>query len=57
MPTAAWTFTSLRNCRMASNQIGFPTQGKQPIPVMRIYGDTEEFWNKSFQLPDVELVK
>jgi hypothetical protein len=34
-----------------------PTQGKRPIPVMRFYGGTEEFWNKSFKLPDVELVQ
>jgi hypothetical protein len=34
-----------------------PTQGKRPMPVMRFYGGTEEFWNKSFKLPDVELVK
>ena len=34
-----------------------PTQGKRPIPIMRFYGGTEEFWNKSFKLPDVELLK
>jgi hypothetical protein len=34
-----------------------PTQGKRPVPVMRFFGGTEEFWNKSFKLPDVELVK
>jgi hypothetical protein len=34
-----------------------PTEGKRPIPVMRFYGGTEAFWNKSFKLPDVELVK
>jgi hypothetical protein len=34
-----------------------PTEGKRPIPVMRFYGGTEEFWNKSFKLPDVELLK
>ena len=34
-----------------------PTQGKRPIPVMRFYGGTEEFWNKSFKLPDVELLR
>jgi hypothetical protein len=33
-----------------------PTQGKRPCPVMRFYGGTEEFWNRSFKLPDVELV-
>jgi hypothetical protein len=40
---------------MESNWI--PTQGKRPIPVMRFYGGTEEFWNKSFKLPNVELMK
>jgi hypothetical protein len=34
-----------------------PTQDKRPMPVMRFYGGTEEFWNKSFKLPDVELMK
>jgi hypothetical protein len=34
-----------------------PTAGKKPFPVVRIYGGTEEFWNKSWKMPDVELVK
>jgi hypothetical protein len=33
-----------------------PTQGKRPAAVMRFYGGTDEFWNKIFKLPDVELV-
>jgi hypothetical protein len=33
-----------------------PTSGKAPIPVMRFYGGTEEFWNRSWEMPDVELV-
>jgi len=33
-----------------------PTSGKRPAPTIRIYGDTEEFWNKSWEMPDVELV-
>jgi hypothetical protein len=33
-----------------------PTAGKRPIPTMRFYGGTEEFWNKSWEMPDVELV-
>jgi hypothetical protein len=32
-----------------------PTQGKRPAPVMRFYGGTDELWNKTFKLPDVEL--
>ena len=34
-----------------------PTQGKRPFPVMRIYGGDEAFWDKSFKMPDLELVK
>ena len=34
-----------------------PTSGKRPIPTVRIYGGTEEFWNKSWEMPDIELVK
>ncbi|MBV8638137.1 MAG: DUF1254 domain-containing protein [Candidatus Eremiobacteraeota bacterium] len=34
-----------------------PTQGKHPMPVMRFYGGTEEFWNKTFKLPDIELMR
>ncbi len=34
-----------------------PTQGKRPLPVMRIYGGGDAFWDKSFLMPDLELVK
>ncbi len=34
-----------------------PTSGKRPIPTVCIYGGTEEFWNKSWKMPDIELVK
>jgi hypothetical protein len=34
-----------------------PTQGKRVMPVMRFYGGTEAFWNKSFKLPDPQLVQ
>ena len=34
-----------------------PTAGKRPLPGMRIYGPTEELNNKSFKLPDFELVE
>ena len=40
---------------LASNWI--PTAGKRPLPIVRIYGGTEEFWDRSWQMPDVELVK
>lgn len=33
-----------------------PTAGKRPIPAIRFYGPTEEFNNKTFKLPDFELV-
>jgi hypothetical protein len=34
-----------------------PTQGHVPCPITRLYGPEEAFWNKTFKLPDVELVK
>lgn len=33
-----------------------PTSGKRPLPAMRLYGPTEEINNKTFKLPDFELV-
>lgn len=34
-----------------------PTAGKRPLPAIRFYGPTEEMNNRSFKLPDFELVK
>jgi hypothetical protein len=34
-----------------------PTMGKEPYVWLRLYGPEEAFWNKSFKMPDVELVK
>lgn len=34
-----------------------PTSGKRPLPTVRIYGGTEEFWDKSWEMPDVVLIK
>lgn len=34
-----------------------PTEDKEPYPWLRLYGPEEAFWNKSFKMPDVELVK
>ncbi|AOX99333.1 DUF1254 domain-containing protein [Jeongeupia sp. USM3] len=34
-----------------------PTEGKRPLPAVRLYGPTEEFNNKSFKMPDFELVR
>lgn len=33
-----------------------PTAGKRPLPAMRVYGPTAAFNDKSFKLPDFELV-
>jgi hypothetical protein len=33
-----------------------PTQGKKPLPVFRLYGATDAFFDKSVKLPDFELV-
>ena len=33
-----------------------PTAGKRPLPAMRFYGPTEAFNNKTFKLPDFELL-
>lgn len=41
--------------RMESNWI--PTENKEPYPWLRLYAPEEPFWNKSFKMPDVELVK
>ncbi|MHC8400777.1 DUF1214 domain-containing protein [Pseudomonas sp. MDT1-17] len=34
-----------------------PTAGKRPLPAMRFYGGTEALNNKSFKLPDFELIE
>ena len=34
-----------------------PTQGKLPYPCLRLYGPQDAFWDKTFKLPDIELVK
>lgn len=34
-----------------------PTSGKKPYVWLRLYGPDEAFWNKSFIMPDVELVE
>lgn len=33
-----------------------PTAGKRPMPTVRFYGGTERFWNRSWEMPDLELV-
>ncbi len=34
-----------------------PTAGKKPLPIIRMYGGTKEFWDKSWKMPDVVLMK
>jgi hypothetical protein len=34
-----------------------PTGGKQPLPVIRLYGPQQAYFDKTFKLPDFELVK
>jgi hypothetical protein len=34
-----------------------PTEGKRPLPVVRFYGPTDEYYDRSWEMPDVELVK
>jgi len=33
-----------------------PTAGKRPLPAVRFYGPIDAFNNKTFKLPDFELV-
>jgi hypothetical protein len=34
-----------------------PTKDKEPYVWLRLYGPEEEFWKKTFKMPDIELVK
>ena len=34
-----------------------PTEGKEPYVWLRLYGPEQAFWNKTFKMPDVELLK
>jgi hypothetical protein len=34
-----------------------PTEGKRPLPFIRLYGAEQAFFDKSFKMPDFELVK
>jgi hypothetical protein len=34
-----------------------PTEGKQPLPLFRLYGPRRAYFDKTFKLPDFELVK
>jgi hypothetical protein len=39
------------------NSNWIPTQGKVPLPLLRFYGPNQAFWDKTFKMPDVELVE
>jgi hypothetical protein len=41
--------------RLESNWI--PTEGKQLLPAFRLYGPQDAYFDKTFKLPDFELVK
>ena len=34
-----------------------PTAGKRPAPFVRFYGPTDAFFDKTFKMPDIELVE
>ena len=34
-----------------------PTEGKRPLPCIRLYGAEQAFFDKTFKMPDFELVK
>jgi len=34
-----------------------PTEGKQPLPLIRLYGPQQAYFDKTFKLPDFELAK
>jgi len=33
-----------------------PTEGKRPMPVVRFYGPTDEYYDRSWEMPDVERI-
>ena len=33
-----------------------PTAGKRPMPIMRFYSPTDDFYDRTFKLPDVQLL-
>jgi hypothetical protein len=44
------------NARAGEETNWIPTMGKEPYLWLRLYAPEEAFWNKSFQMPDLELV-
>lgn len=46
-----------RNAPAGLESNWMPTKGKTPYLWLPLYGPDEVFWNKSFKMPDVELVK
>lgn len=46
------------NCITVAQEANWiPAQGKAPYAMFRLYGPKDTFYDKSFKLPDVELVK
>ena len=45
------------NARPGLESNWIPTMGKEPYLWLRLYSPEEAFWNKSFKMPDVELVQ
>ncbi|OEU78188.1 MAG: hypothetical protein BA865_15115 [Desulfobacterales bacterium S5133MH4] len=54
-PSVTLYFGSTAPKGLASNWI--PTAGKRPLPIIRFYGPTDDFFDRTFKMPDVELVK
>jgi len=44
------------NASAALETTWIPTMGKEPYLWLRLYGPEEAFWDKTFKMPDVELV-
>ncbi|MGC1649623.1 MAG: hypothetical protein WA741_27675 [Candidatus Sulfotelmatobacter sp.] len=51
MRTTAWTWSSGRVPKGVEST-WIPTQGKRPLPVIRLYGGDDAFWDKAFNTPD-----
>jgi hypothetical protein len=49
--------TSVRRPPEGLENNWIPTAGKLPVPFVRFYGPTDAFFDKTFKMPDVELVK
>ena len=51
-------YTSARRCRPVRRRTGFKTvPGKGWFPIFRFYGPEKPLFDKTWVLPDIELVK